>query len=281
MKFYKLEGLGNDFIFVNQLEKENLPWQDLAARLCDRHTGIGADGLVLLEKSDKADFFMRIYNSDGSEALMCGNASRCLGKFAYEHGLTNKTTIQMDTQSGVRTLTLHLEEGRVSEVTVDMGAPLLDTPAIPALMPLAWNPCVSRPLALPNGQTFAVTLVNMGNPHCVVFTEDVKNVPLAELGPLFENHAAFPKRINTEFVSVQPGGLHMVVWERGAGATAACGTGACATLVAAVLNGHVEKEAFVHMPGGSLFIQWDKKANRIYMRGAAKEVFAGEIFLPH
>lgn len=281
MRFYKLEGLGNDFIFFYNLPFARQNAQTgflpaLAVALCNRRTGIGADGLVLVEPVGDNRFSMEVYNSDGSLALMCGNASRCLGKFVYEHGYTAKTELIMDTASGPRGLTLLPDaNGNISAVTVDMGAPELQTERIPALLPA--SPAISQPLTLPQtGEKFMVTLVNMGNPHCVVFVPDLSAIELNRLGPLFERHPAFPERVNTEFAQVEgPEDIRMAVWERGAGATLACGTGACATLVAAVQNGLVAKQANIHMPGGTLGVRWEGKS--VYMTGPAREVFSGDI----
>lgn len=274
IKFTKMQGAGNDYIYVNTL---NYPIEDpvkTSIRWSACHTGICSDGLVLIGKSEKADFSMRIFNADGSEALMCGNASRCIGKYVYENKLTNKETITLETLSGIKVLKLHIGNKRVDEVTVDMGTPLLTNP---------------RQINTKNGgmlaeriateeEEYTGTFVCMGNPHLVIFVNDIKNVNLPTVGLKLENHPLFPERTNVEFVEVMPdGSLRMRVWERGSGITMACGTGACATAVAAVLNRKADQKSTVRMDGGDLRIHWDRKDGHVYMTGPAVKVFDGEI----
>ena len=255
IKFTKMQGTGNDYIYVNTLSS---PLQDpikAARKWSAYHTGIGADGLVLIGVSEKADFSMRIFNADGSEAMMCGNASRCIGKYVYEKGLTDKEVITLETLSGIKILKLHTGNGVVKDVTVDMGTPLLSNP----------------------GQ-IATKTGGMRNPHVVFFVDDIKEVDLPAVGPKLENHPLFPERTNVEFVEILPDqSLRMRVWERGSGITMACGTGACATAVAAVLNHKAGRKSWVRMDGGDLHIHWDEKDGHVYMTGPAGKVFEGEI----
>ncbi|MCL6560499.1 MAG: diaminopimelate epimerase, partial [Firmicutes bacterium] len=245
----------------------------LAREMCDRRFGIGADGLVLLLDSGVADVRMKIINSDGSEAEMCGNAIRCVAKYLYEHGIVRKDEIKVETLAGIMVPQIIHNNGEVSAVRVDMGVPRLARTEIPMLGPD--GQVVNEPLEVA-GQTFNVTAVSMGNPHCVIFVPDVAAVPLSEIGPLLETHPSFPRKTNVEFVQVvNPREVRMVVWERGAGPTMACGTGACAVAVAGVLNGYTEKKVTVHLPGGPLLIEWADNG-RIFMTGPAEEVFNGE-----
>ncbi|CCO07196.1 diaminopimelate epimerase [Desulforamulus hydrothermalis] len=275
MFFTKVHGLGNDFILINAGTGEGLPddCSTLAREMCDRRFGIGADGLVLLLDSEVADVRMKIINSDGSEAEMCGNAIRCVAKYLYEHGIVRKDEIKVETLAGIMVPQIIHNNGEVSAVRVDMGVPRLARADIPMLGPV--GQVINEPLEVA-GQTFNVTAVSMGNPHCVIFVPDVAAVPLSEIGPLLETHPSFPRKTNVEFVqTVSPGEVRMVVWERGAGPTLACGTGACAVAVAGVLNGYTEKKVTVHLPGGSLFIEWADNG-RVFMTGPAEEVFNGE-----
>jgi diaminopimelate epimerase len=261
-----MHGTGNDYIYVYA---EDFPLEhpgELSVAWSAPHTGIGADGLVLIEKSLLADFRMRIFNADGSEARMCGNASRCIGKYVYENKLTDKTQLTLETLSGIKTLQLTLRGQIVEEVTVDMGVPTLKHRALS--------------LEVEPGISLTGTVVDVGNPHFVVFVDDLREVDLPREGPRLENHAAFPGRINVEFVQViNPGEMQMRVWERGSGITRACGTGACATLVAAVALGKTRSEAQVHMDGGTLTLGWDAATNHIFMTGNAVRVFEGQIAL--
>ncbi len=278
MRFTKMHGCGNDYVYVNCFQETVENPEETARLVSDRHYGIGSDGLILICPSQKADFEMVMYNADGSRAEMCGNGIRCVGKYVYDYGLTDKTGICVDTLAGIRHLTLSVENGRVREVTVNMGAPVLEAGRIP--VDFADSPVVSQPLTV-GEKAYEATCVSMGNPHCVIFTEeDVRGLDLEKIGPDFENHVRFPKRINTEFVNVIDGThLRMRVWERGSGETLACGTGACATAVAAILNGLTKEEVSVELLGGSLRIRWDRTENLVYMTGPATVVFDGEINL--
>ena len=273
MHFVKVQGLGNDFVVVNAMT-ENLPagLPELARRVCDRYFGIGADGLVLLHKSDVADLRMQIINSDGSEAEMCGNAIRCVAKYAYEQKLITKTKIQVETLAGIKIPELILENGAVKYVRVDMGEPILERAEIPMLG--SAGRVLAEALEV-GSEIFKVTAVSMGNPHCLIFVDELASFPVATIGPQIEIHSVFPRKTNVEFIEVlNRQEVRMKVWERGAGETMACGTGACATAVAAVLNGLTEREVTVHLTGGDLFIEWAEN-NHIYMTGPAEEVFTG------
>lgn len=275
MKFTKMEGLGNDYIYVNCFQEKVEQPQKLAIQYSDRHFGIGSDGLILIMPSEVADFRMDMYNSDGSQAEMCGNGIRCVGKYVYDYGLTQKTQITVETLAGIKTLNLHVERGKVKLVTVDMGSPILQSSLIPVV---SEKPeVVNEPITVA-GTVYQVTCVSMGNPHAVVFVDNVKELSLETIGPKFEHHAWFPRRINTEFVEVlNPHEVNMRVWERGAGETLACGTGACASAVACILNHMTENEITLHLVGGDLRVQWDRDKNRIFMTGPATVVFDGEI----
>lgn len=270
-----MQGLGNDYVYVNCL-KEQIDNPSKVARLVsNRHFGIGSDGLILIKPSDKADFFMEMYNADGSRAAMCGNGIRCVGKYVYDHGLTEKTRIDVDTFAGVKHLVLQVEEGIVKMVTVDMGEPELAAERIP--VSAESSPVVATPIEVA-GRRFEMTCVSMGNPHAVVFVEGTANFPVEEIGRPFEMHPAFPEHANTEFVEVlSRTEVNMRVWERGTGETLACGTGACATVVACVLNDLTDDEVTVHLLGGDLQIRWDRASNRVFMAGPAATVFDGEI----
>lgn len=274
IKFTKMHGAGNDYLYVNTLAypvedpvKTSIKWSAY-------HTGIGSDGLVLIGKSDKADFSMHIFNADGSEAMMCGNASRCIGKYVYENKLTDKEEVTLETLSGVKILKLHIEDGIVEEVTVDMDTPLLTNSK---QIDTKTGGMLSENI-IADGKEYQGTFVCMGNPHLVIFIDDIKKVNLPMVGPKLENHPLFPERVNVEFVEVLPdGSLRMRVWERGSGITMACGTGACATAVAAVLNHKAGRHSLVRMDGGDLHIHWDEKDGHVYMTGPAVKVFDGEI----
>ena len=274
MRFTKMQGAGNDYIYLNGFEKLPADLGSLARQMSDRHFGIGSDGLVIIMPSDSCDFRMRMFNSDGSEAEMCGNASRCVGKYVYDKGLTTKKELTLETLAGVKHLTLHTQGNTVEQVTVDMGEPILSAPDIP--VNLSDSPVIAHPLEV-EGETFAITCVSMGNPHAVIFLDGMDRYDLHHIGSLIEHHKLFPRRTNVEFVEVlSPQDLRMRVWERGAGETLACGTGACATLVAAVLNGRSDRRATLHLLGGDLSIEWREQNNRIYMTGGAVTVFEGE-----
>jgi len=274
LSFTKMHGIGNDYVYVDGFRETVGDPSELARRVSPRHTGIGSDGLILIQPSDTADARMEMYNADGSRGAMCGNGIRCVGKFVYDHGIARKETLRIDTDSGLKELRLVIENGVAVAATVDMGEPILDGPNIPVDAP---GRVVDAPLTVAD-TTHRVTCVSMGNPHCVVFVDDVEALDLPRIGPQFEHHPFFPKRVNTEFVKVlAPDALRMRVWERGSGETAACGTGACAVLVAAALNQRAERTATVHLNGGDLHIEWRADDNHVFMTGPATEVFRGEI----
>ena len=276
MHFTKWQACGNDFVFVNGFEENLEEITKHTVEICDRHFGIGADGIIFILPSDKADLRMRIFNADGSEAEMCGNGIRAFAKWAHELGLVKEKRISVETGAGILYPEL-LDSGLVK---VDMGKPHLTASEVP-VTGLGEGPVISRPLFNEaNRKSYDVTCVSMGNPHCVSFVDDVDNFPLEEVGPLFENNPIFPRRVNAEFVElVSPTYAKMRVWERGTGETLACGTGTCATAVACILNGKTEDEVTVKLLGGELIIRWDRDANIIYMTGPAKVVFDGEIDL--
>lgn len=282
ISFTKMQGAGNDYIYVNCLDKNIENINETAKRLSDRHFGIGSDGLVLICPSDKADFKMEMYNSDGTRAEMCGNASRCVGKYVYDKGLTAKTSVTLETLAGIKTLDLNIKNGSVKSVCVNMGAPELSPVKIPVKSEL--DKFISQPVVA-DGTEYRVTCVSMGNPHAVIFEDeknglDIDTFNIEKLGPLFENNPIFPNRTNTEFARVLNGGtIKMRVWERGAGETLACGTGACAVLAAASLCGLAGDEADLLLLGGTLHIKWDKTDNNIYMTGPAEFVFDGTVTL--
>jgi diaminopimelate epimerase len=274
MKFTKMHGCGNDYVYVNLFEETIADPAALAIAVSDRHFGIGSDGLITIGPSETADFRMRIYNADGSEAEMCGNGIRCVAKYVYDHNMTGKEEITVESGAGIKRLTLTVKDGKVALVRVDMDEPILK----PDLIPVASDKerVVAEPI-LVDGTEWKMTCVSMGNPHAVVFVEDVANFPVETVGPLFENHERFPKRTNTEFVTVHSRTeASMRVWERGSGETWACGTGTCATVMACILNGYTENRVLVHLRGGDLTIEYDEKTNHIYMTGPATEVFHGE-----
>ena len=275
MRFTKMEGLGNDYVYVNCLAEQIDNPASLVQMVSDRHFGIGSDGLILIRPSSVADFFMEMFNADGSRSEMCGNGIRCVGKYVYDHGLTDKTRVDVNTLAGIKHLELHVEDGVVATVTVDMGEPVLEAGLIPVVA--EQSPVVAQPIEV-CGQTFEMTCVSMGNPHAVVFVDDVEGFPVEEIGRPFEFHPAFPRRVNAEFVQViSPTEVAMRVWERGTGETLACGTGACATTVACILNGRTEDEITLHLLGGDLKVRWDREQNRVFMTGPATTVFDGEI----
>ncbi len=274
MKFSKMHGIGNDYIYVNCFEEKIDEPEKISVIVSDRHKGIGSDGLVLIMPSDKADFRMRIFNADGSEAMMCGNATRCIGKYVYDMGMTDKTEISLETNSGIKYLALSVSDGKVDSVSVDMGKAILKPSDIPVDSSL--DLFVNQPVGV-DGKTYDITCVSMGNPHAVIFTEDIDRLDLEKIGPSFENHKLFPNRINTEFIEViDDHTLKMRVWERGSGETFACGTGTCAAVVAAVLNGICPKneEILVHLKGGDLRIIW-KNDGTVLMDGPAEYICGG------
>lgn len=269
-----MQGAGNDYIYLNGFEPLPADLGKLSRQMSDRHFGVGSDGLVVIMPSDSCDFRMRMFNSDGTEAEMCGNASRCVGKYVYDKGLTSKKELTLETLAGVKHLILHTQDGAVTRVTVDMGEPILPASDIPVNLSL--DKVVSYPLEIEN-HTFAITCVSMGNPHAVIFLDEMDRYDLHHIGALIEHHPLFPRRTNVEFVEVKsPQELRMRVWERGAGETLACGTGACASLVAAVLTGRAQRRATLHLLGGDLSIEWNEQNNRVYMTGGAVTVFEGE-----
>lgn len=278
MKFTKMHGIGNDYVYVNCFEESIKNPAEVSKFVSDRHFGIGSDGLILISPSAQADFRMNIYNADGSQAEMCGNGIRCVAKYVYDYGLTDKTEISVETLAGIKYLKLQVENGKVATVEVNMGAPILEPKAIPVAV--EESPVVNVPVEV-KGKTYHMTCVSMGNPHAIIFMDNVKELDIEAIGPFFENHTVFPKRTNTEFVEVlDRNTVNMRVWERGSDETLACGTGACATTVACILNNKTEDEVTVHLLGGDLKIRWDREANQVYMTGPATVVFDGEITLP-
>lgn len=273
MKFTKMQGLGNDYVYVNCLEEKVENPSEVAIKVSNRNFGIGSDGLILINPSKVADFEMEMYNADGSRGEMCGNGIRCVAKYVYDYGLTDKTSISVETLGGIKYLDLTVEDGKVVLVKVDMGKPILE----PALIPIVadGDTVIDEPIIV-DGTEYHMTGVSMGNPHTVVFIDDVKNLEIEKIGPSFENHERFPKRINTEFVKVlDRKTVEMRVWERGSGETLACGTGACAVAVACILNGLTEDEVTVKLLGGDLKIQWDREVDTVFMTGPASVSFDG------
>ncbi|TVY00686.1 diaminopimelate epimerase [Cohnella terricola] len=276
MEFTKMHGLGNDFIIV--AGEQTLPdnASEMAVKLCNRFFGIGADGLVYILPSDNADFRMSIINSDGSEAEQCGNAIRCVAKYAYDNGLTDRETMTIETLgAGVQSIRLTIEDGKAALATVDMGAPILNGLDVPTT--IAENP-VRGHIVEVDGRKFEFTAVSMGNPHCIIYVDDAIGFDLATWGPKLEKHPLFPRKINVEFATVRSRDrVDMRVWERGAGPTLACGTGACATLVSSVLNGLTGRQATISLAGGDLFVEWNEENDRIYMTGPAAFVYSGAL----
>lgn len=275
MKFTKMQGIGNDYVYVNCLQETIENPSELAKKISDRHYGVGSDGLIMINPSDKADFEMEMYNADGSRGEMCGNGIRCVAKYVYDYALTDKTSISVETLAGIKYLDLTVEDGKVVLVKVDMGKPMLRPEEVPVVSEK--EEVIDEPITV-DGQEYRMTCVSMGNPHAVVFIDqDVKEFPLETVGVKFENHERFPKRVNTEFVNVlDRHTAQMRVWERGSGETLACGTGACAVAVACALNGLTEDEVTVKLLGGDLQIKWDREKNTVYMTGPAEVVFDGE-----
>jgi len=274
LPFVKMHGIGNDYIYVDCFDRDVADPAGLSARVSDRRKGIGGDGLILIRPCTGADCFMEMYNSDGSRGKMCGNGVRCVGKYVFESGRARRNPLRIDTDAGIKLLDLHVRDGRVDAVTVDMGEPILDGPRIPVA---AEGRVIDAPLHV-GDKEWRVTCVSMGNPHCVIFVDDVEALDLERLGPTFERHRFFPERVNTEFVRVDgPAELTMRVWERGSGETAACGTGACAIVVAAALNRRAGRNAKVHLNGGDLDIEWRESDGHVLMTGGAVEVFRGTI----
>ena len=277
MKFTKMHGCGNDYVYVNgfveKIPQEKKP--DIVRKLSDRHFGIGGDGVIFINPSEEAEFEMEMYNADGSRSEMCGNGIRCVGKFVYDKGLTDKTEISVISAGKVKYLTLHTENGKVSTVRVNMGEPEFVAENVPVIS--SNEQVVDEDIEV-NGQTYKMTCVSMGNPHAVVFINDTDKLEIEKIGPYFENHERFPRRTNTEFVQVVDRNyVKMRVWERGTGETLACGTGCCATAAACVLNGLTENRVTVEVLGGKILIEWNREENLIFMTGPAETIFEGEV----
>ena len=275
MKFTKMHGCGNDYVYVNLFEEKLDDPAKVSIFVSDRHFGIGSDGLITIGPSDKADFRMRIYNADGSEAEMCGNGIRCVAKYVYDHKLTDKTEISVETGAGIKYLTLYVENGKVEQVRVDMGEPELSAKNIPVISDN--EKVIDEPIEV-GGKTWNMTCVSMGNPHAIIYINETEKLDIDRIGPRIENHAFFPNRTNTEFVqNIDRKHIRMRVWERGTGETLACGTGCCALTVAGVLNGLTDREVDIDVLGGRIHVRWDETDNHVYMTGPAVTVFDGEI----
>lgn len=277
MKFTKMHGIGNDYIYVNAFDEEISNPERLAVAISDRHFGVGGDGLVLIMPSKIADARMRMFNADGSEAEMCGNAIRCVGKFLYDHKIVAKETLTIQTLAGIKQLFLETKQGKVNTVKVDMGEPILQS----NLIPVAGEPrtIIGEPISV-NDRNYQFTAVSMGNPHCVIFVPDITDNMVHTDGPALEKHPLFPRKINVEFVKVNSRtSLTMRVWERGSGETMACGTGACASVVAGISSNLIDRVATVELLGGELLIEWDPNSNHVFMTGPAVTVFEGEWLL--
>lgn len=275
MKFTKMHGLGNDYVYVNCFEEKIDNPPAVARFVSDRHFGIGSDGLIMINPSKTADFEMEMYNADGSRGEMCGNGIRCVAKYVYDYGLTDKTQISVETLGGIKYLDFTVEDGKVSLVKVDMGKPKLEADRIPIISER--EQVIDEPIEV-DGKEYHMTGVSMGNPHAVIYVDDVKGLDLEKIGPKFENHERFPKRINTEFVHcIDRQTVEMRVWERGSGETLACGTGACAVAVSSILNNLTDTQVTVKLLGGDLQIEWDREKDRVFMTGPATVVFDGVI----
>ena len=275
IKFTKMHGTGNDYVIINTLKIKLKDINSLAKKMCNRNYGIGADGLLLIIKSDSADFKMQMINPDGTEAEMCGNGIRCFSKYIYDHKFTSKKTIEIETLSGIKTLNLNIKNNKVDSVIVDMGEPVLQKSRIPMLGEPGM--AIDELLHLDDGAKFNITAVSMGNPHVVIFVEDINNFPIEKYGPIIENHDLFPNRTNVEFVQIiNETEVSQRTWERGAGETLSCGTGASAVTAACILNKKTKRKTTVHLTGGDLKIEWKEDNNKIYMTGPAVEVFNGE-----
>ena len=273
IKFTKMQGLGNDYVYMDAIHQKIENESSLAQFVSNRHFGIGSDGLILICKSDVADFKMRMFNSDGSEAEMCGNGIRCVGKFVYDKGLTDKTTVTIETLAGIKTLELNTKDGKVETVKVDMGEPILNPKEIPVISD---EEPVKNLMLEAEGRKFKFTCVSMGNPHAITEVEDTEKFDVEKYGKVLEVDKAFPNKTNVEFIQiVDKNHVKMRVWERGAGETLACGTGACATAVAWYLNGKTDRNVEVELLGGKLYIEWNEENNHIYMTGPAVTVFEG------
>ena len=277
MKFTKMHGIGNDYVYLNCFKETVEHPSEAAIKVSDRHFGIGSDGLILIKPSEVADGKMEMYNADGSQGAMCGNGIRCVAKYMYDYGITDKTSISVETKSGIKYLDLTIKDGKVDTVKVNMGTPILKAADIPVRSEK--EQVINEPVMV-DGKEWKITCVSMGNPHAITYIDDVKNLEIEKIGPKFENHEIFPDRVNTEFVHViDRNTVEMRVWERGSGETLACGTGACAVAVSSILNGLTEEEVTVKLLGGDLKIFWDRTENKVYMTGSATTVFDGEIDL--
>ena len=279
MKFTKMHGCGNDYVYVNGFEEKIADESKAAIAVSDRHFGIGGDGLIIIKPSDKADFEMVMYNADGSRGAMCGNGIRCVAKYVYDNGLTDKKNISVESMGAIKYIDINVENGKAVSAKVDMGAPILEAKKIPVISDS--ERAINEKLTV-NDRDYEMTCVSMGNPHAVIFTDiPVRELDLEKIGPMFENNEVFPDRVNTEFVNVKDRkNLDMRVWERGSGETLACGTGTCATVVAAILNGYVDNDVTVHLIGGDLEISWSgNEADSVFMTGPAETVFSGAIDL--
>ena len=276
MKFTKMQGCGNDYVYVNCFKETIKNASELAIKLSNRNFGVGSDGLILICPSEVADVRMEMYNADGSQSQMCGNGVRCVGKYSYDYGIVHKDVVTVETLAGIKTLQLEIENDKVVRVTVDMGAPIVE----PALVPVKaeGDAVIAKPV-LVDGKEYEITCVSMGNPHAITFVEDTNNIGDIEvIGPKFEHHEMFPERTNTEFIQVlSDTEINMRVWERGSGETLACGTGACASVYACILNGKTKDEVTVHLLGGDLWIKYDRESGHIFMTGPAVSVFDGEL----
>lgn len=274
MKFTKMHGCGNDYVYINGFQEKIEDKAEFARCVSDRHFGVGSDGAIFINPSDEADFEMEMYNADGTRAEMCGNGIRCVAKYVYDYGLTDQTKISIASFHKIKYLDLTVENGKVTKVRVDMGQPILDADQIPVV---SQSEQVIHERIEVDGKEYKMTCVSMGNPHAIVFMDDVANLQIEKIGPSFENHPRFPKRINTEFVKVIDSSyVEMRVWERGTGETLACGTGCCATVVACVLNGRTDRKVTVKVLGGEIDIEWDEKTDHVFMTGPAATVFEGE-----
>lgn len=275
MKFTKMEGCGNDYVYVNGFEYNIKNPNELAIKVSNRNFGIGSDGLIIVNPSDVADCKMSMYNLDGSEGKMCGNGIRCVGKFFYDYGMTDKDMITVETLSGIKTLKLNVEDGKVKTVRVDMGSPIIKASEVPVISDKAF--VINEPVIIDNKEHY-VTCVSMGNPHCITFIDNVDALEIEKIGPSFETNKIFPDRVNTEFIEIiDRNTIKMRVWERGSGETMACGTGACASVVACVLNNKTNNVVTVKLLGGDLLIEYDQENNTVYMTGPANISFTGEI----
>lgn len=283
MKFVKMEGCGNDYVYINGFEEKVEDKENVVRKLSDRHFGIGSDGVIFINSSDIADFEMEMWNADGTRAEMCGNGIRCVAKFVYDFGLTDKTEFTIESFKKIKYITVSLKDNKVDEVSVDMGEPILIAKDIPVSID---KETVTKERFNIGGNDYIITAVSMGNPHAVTFLDegfplenrDIDTFAIEEIGPQFEHHNLFPNRINAEFVKVlDRNNVKMRVWERGTGETLCCGTGCCATAVACIINGYTEDEVNVHVLGGTVRIKWDRNSNHIYMTGPARVSFVGEI----